>query len=57
MRNVNLESGILNTSVFLPRMLKNVFGRTLFFGSFVGTRGAHGLSAYAATKRGLEGLV
>ena len=53
---VNLQSAIVATSVLFPGMIKRKFGRLVFFGSIVGREGGIGLSAYAATKSGLEGF-
>jgi len=57
MFHINLHSAIFVTSLFFQKMVNQRYGRLVFFGSIVGHRGGIGLSAYVATKSGLEGFV
>jgi NAD(P)-dependent dehydrogenase (short-subunit alcohol dehydrogenase family) len=55
---VNLTASFLATRAQLPSMLKQGTGALVFTGSFVGSSvGLPGMSAYAAAKAGLMGLV
>ena len=58
MLQINLEGAFRLTRHFLRRMLtsKLATGRIINISSIVGTRGYNGLSVYAATKAGLDGM-
>lgn len=54
--NINLRGVYITAKVAAKAMLRERFGRIVFFGSVVGERGSAGQSAYALTKAGLVGL-
>ena len=54
---VNLTGPIVCLKTILPAMYAQRFGRIILLGSIIGKSGSAGLSAYSATKRGLEGVV
>jgi 3-oxoacyl-[acyl-carrier protein] reductase len=53
----NLVSSILITNLYTNKMISQGFGRIILMGSIVGRDGNIGLSAYAASKSGIQGLV
>jgi NAD(P)-dependent dehydrogenase (short-subunit alcohol dehydrogenase family) len=55
--NANLKSGIILAREFLPGMKKKNFGRMVFVSSRATFAPGVGVSAYAATKAGLNALV
>lgn len=53
----NLVSSIILTNHYTNLMISQGFGRIILMGSIVGRDGNVGLSAYAASKSGIQGLV
>jgi 3-oxoacyl-[acyl-carrier protein] reductase len=53
----NLVSSIIITNYYAHKMISQGFGRIILMGSIVGRDGNIGLSAYAASKSGIQGLV
>jgi NAD(P)-dependent dehydrogenase (short-subunit alcohol dehydrogenase family) len=53
----NLVSSIIIANHYTHKMISQGFGRIILMGSIVGRDGNIGLSAYAASKSGIQGLV
>jgi NAD(P)-dependent dehydrogenase (short-subunit alcohol dehydrogenase family) len=57
MMALNLRAAFVTVRAALPRMLDNSYGRIVAVGSRVGVEAVPGLSAYAASKAGLNALI
>ena len=56
MISINLEGAIRLTRLCLRNMILAPGGRIINISSIIGSRGYNGLSAYSATKAGMDGL-